>query len=713
MSSIPGAGRGAAELGDDARSVLRNDGFRNLLLGSVTSSMGDWIGLFALIALAETLEGATRAGALAVTFVMLARVVPTLVFAPVAGVFVDRWNRKRALIVTDVVRGAIMLLVPFVGDAFQLVIATFVIEIASALFIPAKDAVVPTIVPREQLVSANQLSLVSTYATLPVGALVCALLISGTEAVASPDTFLADRPEAVPILVNALSFFVSMLFIQRVDVPTDNVRRVGRDSSTSAVGQLRDGLRFIAGMPLIRALVIGVMTAFFAAGVVIGVGEFFATILNAGEAGFALLGFVVGSGLVAGIATVRWADRRVAKERLFAPGIGAAGVLLVVAALMPSLALAAIPVLLMGVGAGMSFVTGYTMLQEHSTDEVRGRTFATFNTAVRLALFAALVVGPAMVIVLGVERTEAEIAAGTEVADLDELGPAEDSRYPYQIGGVRFTLISAGLVAAAGAGWSGWQISRALRRLREEEGGALATDVDEFVRARPGHSGLLVVFEGGDGAGKSTQASLLAAAVRRAGYECVITREPGGTPLGEGVRDLVLSPRYEVGPRSEALLYAAARAQHVDEVLRPALERGAIVISDRYVDSSIVYQGEGRELGADVVAELNSWATAGLRPDLVVLLDVDAGTGLGRVASSGSGVDRLEAAGGAFHDAVNAAFRARAAADPDRYVVLDATGSVEEVQRGVRARVRELLARDHPDVRLPPTPSPATTAEDG
>lgn len=721
MSSIPSGG--PAAIADDARSVLRNHSFRNLLWASATSSMGDWIGLFALLALAETLEGASRAGALAVTVIMIARIVPTLVLAPVAGVFVDRWDRKRTLIVTDVVRGGIMLLIPFVGDVFQLVTATLVIEVAAALFIPAKDATVPTIVRREQLTTANQLSLLSTYSTLPLGALICAVVIGVTEGVASPGTFFAERPEAVPILLNAVSFFVSMLFVQRMDVPTDNVRVHREQDESSAWRELREGLEFIASKPLIRALVVGVMAAFLAAGIVIGVGKFFATITNAGEAGFSLLGFFVGVGLVGGILGVRRLERHVARERLFAPGIVLAGVALVVAALMPTLTAVALPVLLMGAGAGVSFVTGYTMLHEYSSDEVRGRTFAAFNTGVRAALFAALVIGPAALAVLGVERTEEQIASGDEVDDLDELDPTtgegieQAGVYPYQIGGVRLTLMAGGAVAIIGGVWCGWQIAGALRRSAEDDqdgvrdggpaagalpGGALSArapsaESDQLVDAPPDHPGLFVVFEGGDGAGKSTQARLLADAVRRAGHECVVTREPGGTPVGEQVRDLVLSPRWQVEPRAEALLYAAARAQHVDEVLRPALDRGAVVVSDRFVDSSIVYQGEGRDLGRDVVGQLNMWATAGLQPDLVVVLDVDPAVGLGRITAGGEHGDRLERAGDDFHRAVNDAFRSLADGDPDRYLVLDAADAVDQLHAQVRERVGGLLTRGPSD----------------
>jgi dTMP kinase len=203
-------------------------------------------------------------------------------------------------------------------------------------------------------------------------------------------------------------------------------------------------------------------------------------------------------------------------------------------------------------------------------------------------------------------------------------------------------------------------------------------------------TGLFLAFEGGDGAGKSTQSRLLAEALTARGLEVVVTREPGGTPAGEAMRHVVLTPDFAgLDDRAEALLYAAARAEHVARLIRPALERGAVVVTDRYIDSSIAYQGVGRALGPDVVGEINLWATHGLLPDLTVLLDVDAGAGLARIDSA---PDRLEAEPEEFHHAVVQAFRALAAGDADRYLVLPAHDDREAIAAAVLARVDLLLA---------------------
>ncbi len=199
-----------------------------------------------------------------------------------------------------------------------------------------------------------------------------------------------------------------------------------------------------------------------------------------------------------------------------------------------------------------------------------------------------------------------------------------------------------------------------------------------------GSVGYFVAFEGGEGAGKSTQEALLAQALVERGMSVVRTREPGGTPAGERIREILLSPDYEgLDPRAEALLFAAARGEHVARVIRPALERGDVVICDRYIDSSVAYQGYGRELGPSRVRDLSLWATGDLVPDLTVVLDVDPQVGLARFAQR----DRLEAEPLEYHQQVRSAFLALAESEPDRYLVLDARQDVEVVGAAILDRV--------------------------
>ena len=206
-------------------------------------------------------------------------------------------------------------------------------------------------------------------------------------------------------------------------------------------------------------------------------------------------------------------------------------------------------------------------------------------------------------------------------------------------------------------------------------------------------SGLFLTFEGGDGSGKSTQASLLTQWLTDTGHSVLRTREPGGTDLGVELRNIVLHRRGHIAPRAEALIYAADRAHHIATTVKPALERGDIVVQDRYLDSSVAYQGDGRELEAEEIRGISLWAASGLMPDLTFLLDLDQTLGRDRVLRSSTGYDRLEAEEDDFHARVRAAYLRLAAAEPDRFVVLDASGSRESLAAAVRARVEPLLNR--------------------
>lgn len=193
--------------------------------------------------------------------------------------------------------------------------------------------------------------------------------------------------------------------------------------------------------------------------------------------------------------------------------------------------------------------------------------------------------------------------------------------------------------------------------------------------------GLFLAFEGGDGAGKSTQVSLLVADFEAAGREVVRTRQPGGTALGRAIRDLVLHGDH-VSARAEALLFAADKAHHVDQLIAPALARDAVVITDRYTDSSVAYQGAGRALGADEVAQLQSWAVGGLTPDLTIVIDITAAQGRAR---RGAVHDRLESEADSYHESVREHFLALAAAAPQRYLVIDGIQDIDHLHRQVRA----------------------------
>lgn len=205
-------------------------------------------------------------------------------------------------------------------------------------------------------------------------------------------------------------------------------------------------------------------------------------------------------------------------------------------------------------------------------------------------------------------------------------------------------------------------------------------------------TGAFITLEGGDGSGKSTQVGLLAAWLEAQGRTVVRTREPGGTDLGVEIRRLVQHTEGHVAPRAEALLYAADRAHHVATLVRPALERGDVVVQDRYLDSSVAYQGAGRELDGQQIRDLSLWAVDGLLPHLTLLLDIEPSVGRARMATREDAVyDRLEETGLDFAERVRAAYLGLARAEPDRFAVVDASGTPDEVHASVVSHVRAML----------------------
>ena len=203
--------------------------------------------------------------------------------------------------------------------------------------------------------------------------------------------------------------------------------------------------------------------------------------------------------------------------------------------------------------------------------------------------------------------------------------------------------------------------------------------------------GVWITLEGGDGSGKTTQADRLAEWLTGTGRTVVRTREPGGSEVGQLIRDIVLHHRGDIAPRAEALLYAADRAHHVSTVVRPALARGEVVLQDRYLDSSVAYQGAGRVLDAAEIRNLSLWAAEGALPDLTILLDLDQDEARKRLDSADKPFDRLEAEKSEFHGRVREAFLALAADEPDRFLVLNAAASPERIADSIRTRVQSLL----------------------
>ena len=648
--------------------ALRHRGFRRLYVALALSSFGDWLGFLATTAYATQLVEGFGAQSYAVGGVLAFRLLPAVVFGPLAGVLADRFDRRTLMVVTDLLRFALFVSIPVVGSLTWLLVATVLVEMLSLFWIPAKEASVPNLVG-DDLESANQLSLVATYATAPLAAVLYALLgvVAG-----SGDLSAAE----LGLYVDAATFLFAAVQVGRIREIPRRAEGPRATSPPSVVSSVREGLQFARSSPTVRGVLVGMLGALAAAGVVVGNGKLFATtVLGGGDAAFALLFGAVFIGIALGVAVGPRLLGDMSRRRALGPVIAAAGGALVLLSVVPVLALAVLFVLLLGAFAGMAYVIGLTLLGAEVEDAVRGRTFGLVNALMRIDLLLVLAVAPP---VAG--------AIGQRSVPLPGAGPAELS-----VNGIAVTMFVGGLLAVV--------VGRvAFRTMDDRPGVPLRRDLWALVyrtASTPPLPGVLVAFEGGEGGGKSTQVDLAQAWLRERGHDVLCTREPGSTALGARLRDLLLDPAGQPSARAEALLYAADRAQHVDTVVRPALERGVVVLTDRYVDSSLAYQGAGRALEVAEVAKLSAWATGGLRPDLVVLLDVDPAVGLARARATGA-PDRIEAESLTFHARVRQGFLDLAAAAPDRYLVVRADQGVDVVAAEVRARLERLVPAPAP-----------------
>ena len=635
--------------------ALASRGFRRLALALALSSFGDWLGFLATTALATQLVEGFDAKSFAVGGVLAFRLLPSLVLAPVVGVVADRFDRRLTMVVSDVLRFGLFLSIPLVGTLAWLLAATLLVEVVSMVWIPAKEASVPHLAG-DRLESANQISLFATYGTAPLAALVFGVL-------ARLHGVTGQSAANVALYVDAGTFLFAAAQVFRLrEIPT-RAQAVASAEPLGVVASIREGLAFAGSSTLVRGLLVGMTGALAAAGVVVGNGKLFAeTVLRGGEAAFAMLFGAVFVGIALGVAVGPRLTRGVSRRRVLGPAIVAAGMCLLFMSVVPVLALVVVDTVLLGAFAGLAYVTGLTLLGAEVDDAVRGRTFGLVSSLMRISLLLSVAVAPALSGLVGRHR----------------LGRVD-------LNGTSVTLGLGGLLAA-GVGVV------CFRTMNDRPGTPLRADLVTLLRrtvaAGPAYPGLLVVLEGGEGAGKSTQVRRLAALLESLGHEVVTTREPGATPVGERIRAMLLDPATRLSPRAEALLYAADRAQHVATVVQPALDRGAVVVSDRYVDSSLAYQGAGRELEVDEVAGLSRWATQGLRADVTLLLDIDPLVGLAR---AGSAPDRIEQESLEFHKAVRRGFLALAAADPDHYLVVSAELPPDEVHAALAARVVPLL----------------------
>lgn len=657
----------AAPAQEVTRGVLAIPAFRKLWNSMVFSSIGDWLGLLATTAMAAQLSGGSYATAnFAIAGVFIARLLPAVFLGPIAGVMADRFDRRRVMVVMDILRGALYISIPIVHTYFWLYTAMILVECLTLFWSPAKEASVPNLVPKEKLESANQVSLLAAYGTAPIAAVLFSLLSLFGGALAAISPLIPSDSVYIALYINAITFFYAAWVIRGLhEIPAGPASEHAADENIGK--SLIQGWNAVASSQIIRGLILGMVGAFSAAGAVIGLARTFVGDLGGGDAAYGLLFASVFTGLALGIGFGPKVFAQFSRRRLFGASLATAGFFLILLALIANLVISIFIVVILGAFSGICWVTGFTMLGMEVNNELRGRTFAFVQSLIRITLVAVLAIAPIIAATIG------NLSYDFYNIELD-------------YNGAQITILIAGFIGLFIGILS-------YRQMKDRPQVSLWSDILAALQGELGAitgqaaDGIFISFEGGEGTGKSTQSKLLAEWLRQEGETVTLSFEPGGTDLGKDLRKILLG--HETGainPRAEALLYAADRAHHVDSVIRPALARGEVVISDRYMDSSIAYQGAGRVLIPSEVARINRWATETLYPTLTILIDVPAVVGLGRLTSR----DRLEAEPVEFHERVRQEFLQLALLDPERYLVIDGRATVQDIHEAIIARVAEL-----------------------
>jgi dTMP kinase len=650
------------------RGVLAIKPFRKLWNAMLFSSLGDWLGLLATTALAQQLSGGDYTTAnFAIAGVFIARLLPAVFLGPIAGVIADKLDRRKLMVNCDILRTALYISIPIANNYFWLYTAMILVECITLFWSPAKEASVPNLVPRDKLENANQVSLLAAYGTAPVAAALFTFLSLFTSAINAAFSTNVTAVE-LALYANALSFAFAAFTIWGLrEIPKGAAAK--HATETGILKSLHEGWKAVSGSKLIRGLIVGMVGAFVAAGAVIGLARTFVGDLGGGEAAYGVLFGAVFTGLALGIALGPKIFAQFSRRRLFGASLTISGAFLVALAAIPNLVLAVFIVIILGAFSGITWVTGFTMLGMEVQDDVRGRTFAFVQSLIRVVLVGVLAVAPLIAAAVGQHTFK-----------------FQNTQISYN--GAAVTILIAGLFASL-IGFVSY------KQMKDRPNVSLWSDIVNAFKGELGSmtgaptAGIFIAFEGGEGIGKSTQSKLLKEWLEQEGESVVLSREPGGTDLGVEIRKILLSHSTgEISPRAEALLYAADRAHHVFSVIRPALATGQVVISDRYFDSSIAYQGAGRVLEPGEVARISRWATESLFPTLTIIIDLPAEIGLGRLKSK----DRLESQPIAFHERVRQEFLQLAALDPERYLIVDGNQTIDDIHTAIISRVSQIPA---------------------
>ncbi|MFD4143677.1 dTMP kinase [Streptomyces sp. NPDC058572] len=682
------------------RALLRHPPLRRLWNAQVVGGVGDALAVLVLLLL--SLQAAVAAGsfgdgyrgaAFAVAAVFGARVLATLLFGAVLlgpmttltapnGPLDRRWT----MIGADGVRLVLLVVAPLWIDWMpdkalaMLLVTVFVTGVAERFWTVAREGAAPALLPApppegaavrplpDHLGALRRLWLRTSFAVIPVAAVALLVATLVGEALGSGIEWFSVHQAALGSYLAAGLFAASVSTLYFLELPGGQTPRprsplegLRRPATGSGLDKGRTG-----AIPLFVIACAAVTGAIASAA---AVAVLHVVDLGAGPAAFALLILALIGGTGLGIRSGRSVLPALSRRRLLPLAVAVTGIALLAMGLVPDTATVLFLAALAGLGAGVAANTGHILIDQETEDFRRARITDHLQAVVRVAIALAALAAPLLSAAIGPHR----LASGDFV---------------FAHGGAAFTLMLVGaLLLPVAVVVLAKTDDRAGVPLRRDLGDALRRGADP--EQVPATNGFFIVLEGGDGAGKSTQVELLAEWIRAKGHEVVVTREPGATPVGKRLRSILLDVSSAgLSNRAEALLYAADRAEHVDSLVRPALERGAIVISDRYIDSSVAYQGAGRDLSPTEIARISRWATDGLVPNLTVLLDVSPETARERFTEA---PDRLESEPVEFHQRVRAGFLTLAAGDPGRYLVVDAGQEPEAVATVVRHRLDQLL----------------------
>ena len=384
--------------------LFNTTSFFRLWLAQVVSSLGDWMGFVAITAIAARIGGSSPEAA--ISLVLSARLLPGFFLAPLAGVLVDRWDRKRVMVICDIGRGVVLAFLPFVNHVYELVLASLLLEILTQLWSPAKEASVPNIVQTEFLANANSLSLAAAYGTFPIGSFAFTLLAGGAKWLGNFSALhsLQVNQESLAIWADTLTFFTSALIVSTLALPrSERTKRQAKGLDFSRTfEELREGWRFIGQSPMVRSVMLGIATGLFGGGMVVPLGPIFSReSLNAGSQGFGALLTALGFGVAISMIGLTFIQKRLPHETVFVGSVLGGGVCLLLGAASSSLTPALISVFGLGLCAGGVYVLGFTILQTNVEDELRGRIFATLSALIRMCLLLAFTLAPILAKLLG------------------------------------------------------------------------------------------------------------------------------------------------------------------------------------------------------------------------------------------------------------------------------------------------------------------------